>query len=190
MREVRKSRSPEVNVVPWGEYSISPELDDVKIHPTDRWFKGVMEHAFPEKTSRGDVRILVIPSRWGEGVRLLQEADFDASGGDISEVGCAWGGRQGTRNLHRADITDMKTLFPDESFDVAYCANLYDVGADPRAVSELARVTRAGGLIYFIGSSRIDSSLFEHYGLSVEEELAVGGLKNKGSFRLRKTRSK
>jgi len=172
------------DVVTWGYYQISPLLDNQKVHPTDHWFKDELGRAYPDISARAAVKVLVIPSRWGEGVRLLQEAGFDAYGGDVSEEGLSWGQARGTRNLRHADLTDMKGAFSDAEFNVAICANLYDVGVDARAVAELSRVTRPGGNIYIIGTSRVDSSKFPNYGLAVAQELEVGGRKNSGNFRL------
>jgi len=178
-----KAGSSGAGIVPWDYYVLNPGLDEAKTHTSDGWFTREMELAYPDAKVRQSVKILVIPSRWGECVRMLQEAGFDAHGGDISEKGRMWGGERGTRNLHHADITDMRG-FSNSEFDVVYCPNLYDVGADPRAVFELSRVTKPGGRVYFIGSSRVDSALFESHGLSVAQEYSVSGLKNSGSFRL------
>lgn len=55
--------------------------------------------------------------------------------------------------------------FPDDSFDLVICAQVYEHAANPEAmVAEIARVLKHGGVVFFSGPNKY-SVIEDHYGV-------------------------
>ena len=77
-------------------------------------------------------------------------------------------------NLYLLQADALKLPFPDRSFDVAVCAQVYEHTADPeRMMREIHRVLRENGLCFFSGPNKSFPLEF-HHGLPFIHWLPVG----------------
>lgn len=108
----------------------------------------VEAHFVSRGIAKGDARVLDAGARDGWTVSLLGQLGFPrAEGVELVDELVAHAKAQG-RPVSKGDIQELDGL-DDDSFDLTFCRHTLEHTMDPkRALSQLVRVTRPGGLIY------------------------------------------
>lgn len=128
------------------EYRLMYELEE-----RHWWYAGLHELLLSTiREISGNVRTLkILDAGCGTGFMLKGLERFgNAFGIDISETALEYCRRRGLRRVARSSVTALP--FADESYDVVLSADvLYhrDVGDDRRALSEIHRVLKKGGVL-------------------------------------------
>lgn len=127
-----------------GTYAAEAELE-----ATHWWFTG-RRRLFAREIARlhlpGAARILDIGTSTGTNLRMLRDLGYrDVTGLDFSDEAIRYCREKGLGEVRKGDATALP--FPDASFDLVLATDIIEhVDDDTRALEEIRRVTKPGGL--------------------------------------------
>lgn len=96
---------------------------------------------------KADCKILDVGTSTGTNIRMLEDLKFDdVVGLDLSESAIEYCASKGFNNVQQGDVLDIP--FEDESFDLVLATDIIEhVDDDEKAMSELKRILRPGGIL-------------------------------------------
>jgi len=150
-------------------------------HPDEEspWYRLVLEHLVPVNGKR----VLEVACGRGGFARLLASngarvfgADFSAAALRIAQQKSAQDGNA-THGIALAQADAQTLPYADESFDVVISCETIEHLLDPlAALKEMARVTRAAGVLYLTTPNYFNAmGLYQIYGLVRRRNLSPGG---------------
>lgn len=121
---------------------------EAEVEASHWWFvgrRGLFDREIKRLSLEREARVLDVGTSTGTNLRLLRDAGFtNFTGLDMSEEARRYCAEKGLGEVEIGDVRDMP--FPDRRFDLVLATDIVEhVDDDERALSELARVTTAGG---------------------------------------------